>query len=792
MQEKVEETKNYKRTRLESPKSCKPNTFRTKEVNKKGDKIVVCQDKKSGKWKAQSKMEKKNESLFSTINKLNRLVESINENVEDKLQKIANEVKAEINKIYKDDKDLLEYFYVEPKVKKEHYDDGSDMYYIEVRTELGYNALWDLAEKLDKVVQKYDRYAYFDMEGGGTISAVITFDVNESLNEEHEQYILYAIDDDTFEGTELDSFDNEEEAIEACKRRQKFPYRAGLSRNADLCVMRHDFTTDEYFPVFGYMDGEEKYFNESLNEEDDKFNYMMLGRLKQDCDYFLGHGNGYEKHLWAGNVEDQIAKMKELYNKVPEKPEWLSSEDIDKYEKDMLAKRDSKDESLNEVKEFARDKWNDVKEITRDKWNKTPKDYKMIKNGKPYLVYLDNETHSTVLGPCKILDESLNETDNGLRNDATNGRLESDKEKENLKFLKQKQQKQQKENKMSKLGKLTEELNTIINEISDETVENAYDARRKNFDAANGQEDEKFQNYVRARKRFKNADVIEDEEEFDQALEDRKQSGKEWKNSVEELDNAQKKFKNNVDLMLRRKFRQAKQAAQTTQKDEAFHDGMLTDINDLDFPDALADTVETTEEGEVLTLGKVAADVRSLKDEIMTELKTIKADLKDDIQDVKNDIKDTVENSVEDTIDDNFEEIEFLDDMDNEVEEIQDEIENAAEEDDNEEDDNEEDDNEEDDNEEENKDNEELEDKPEEELEESYKKYIKTGKLEDLQKTKQAIDKAVQQGEDVEKVKAEIELNAEDEKEEEAAKEYAADKLTEALYATQKTCKIKL
>lgn len=52
---------------------------------------------------------------------------------------------------------------------------------------------------------------------------------------------------------------------------------------------------------------------------------------------------------------------------------------------------------------------NEVKEITRDEWNKTPDDYKMIKNGKPYLVYLDNETHATVLGPCKIIDESLNE-----------------------------------------------------------------------------------------------------------------------------------------------------------------------------------------------------------------------------------------------------------------------------------------------------------------------------------------------------------------------------------------------
>lgn len=88
---------------------------------------------------------------------------------------------------------------------------------------------------------------------------------NESLNEE--EYVLQAIDNTTFEGRELDSFDNKEEAIEACKRRQKFPYRAGLSKNADLCVMRHDFTTDEYFPVFGYRDGEEEYFDESLNEK---------------------------------------------------------------------------------------------------------------------------------------------------------------------------------------------------------------------------------------------------------------------------------------------------------------------------------------------------------------------------------------------------------------------------------------------------------------------------------------------------------------------------------------------
>lgn len=82
--------------------------------------------------------------------------------------------------------------------------------------------------------------------------------------------------------------------------------------------------------------------NES-KENDNEYNYMLLSRLKSDCEYFLGNGNRYEKHLWAGNVDDQIAKMKELYNKLPEKPEWLTMEDIENYEKEM--KQDKKTES---------------------------------------------------------------------------------------------------------------------------------------------------------------------------------------------------------------------------------------------------------------------------------------------------------------------------------------------------------------------------------------------------------------------------------------------------------------
>ena len=34
--------------------------------------------------------------------------------------------------------------------------------------------------------------------------------------------------------------------------------------------------------------------------------YFLLSRLKADCDYFLGAGGRAEKHLWAGNVREQI------------------------------------------------------------------------------------------------------------------------------------------------------------------------------------------------------------------------------------------------------------------------------------------------------------------------------------------------------------------------------------------------------------------------------------------------------------------------------------------------------
>lgn len=75
--------------------------------------------------------------------------------------------------------------------------------------------------------------------------------------------------------------------------------------------------------------------NTQQEQSANKFDYQLLSRLQADCEYYIKHP--HDKHLWAGGVQEQIDKMRELYDKVPAKPEWLSSEDIDRYEQRMTA-----------------------------------------------------------------------------------------------------------------------------------------------------------------------------------------------------------------------------------------------------------------------------------------------------------------------------------------------------------------------------------------------------------------------------------------------------------------------
>lgn len=71
---------------------------------------------------------------------------------------------------------------------------------------------------------------------------------------------------------------------------------------------------------------------------DYRFEYMLLDRLRCDCEYYLGYGERCARQLWALDEQKQIDKMRELYDLVPEKPEWLTREQIDAYAAQMGAK----------------------------------------------------------------------------------------------------------------------------------------------------------------------------------------------------------------------------------------------------------------------------------------------------------------------------------------------------------------------------------------------------------------------------------------------------------------------
>ena len=62
-----------------------------------------------------------------------------------------------------------------------------------------------------------------------------------------------------------------------------------------------------------------------------KFTYMMLSRLKSNCEYYFGHGDRSKQVV---DIDYVLHEMKKLWNELPDdgKPEWLTWEQILKYE----------------------------------------------------------------------------------------------------------------------------------------------------------------------------------------------------------------------------------------------------------------------------------------------------------------------------------------------------------------------------------------------------------------------------------------------------------------------------
>lgn len=70
-----------------------------------------------------------------------------------------------------------------------------------------------------------------------------------------------------------------------------------------------------------------------------RLEYALLDRLRCDCEFYLSYGNHNAYYsLWAHDAQKQINKMRELYDLLPIKPEWLTKEQIDEYATKMGVK----------------------------------------------------------------------------------------------------------------------------------------------------------------------------------------------------------------------------------------------------------------------------------------------------------------------------------------------------------------------------------------------------------------------------------------------------------------------
>lgn len=77
---------------------------------------------------------------------------------------------------------------------------------------------------------------------------------------------------------------------------------------------------------------------EELLTYDDRFRYMMLDRLRSDCNYYLNYGNRSANALWAKDEQDHIDTMKKLWKSFAEEdqPQFISWQDILDFEEAMI------------------------------------------------------------------------------------------------------------------------------------------------------------------------------------------------------------------------------------------------------------------------------------------------------------------------------------------------------------------------------------------------------------------------------------------------------------------------
>ena len=70
-----------------------------------------------------------------------------------------------------------------------------------------------------------------------------------------------------------------------------------------------------------------------IRSSGDSYTYQMLDRLRMDVEYVLANRGAIDSLWYDGNPTKHIALMKELHKGLKEKPEWLTMDKINEYEK---------------------------------------------------------------------------------------------------------------------------------------------------------------------------------------------------------------------------------------------------------------------------------------------------------------------------------------------------------------------------------------------------------------------------------------------------------------------------
>lgn len=78
---------------------------------------------------------------------------------------------------------------------------------------------------------------------------------------------------------------------------------------------------------------------EPFRKNQKEADYMLLDRLKSDCEYFLGYGNRCSKNLYYKDVDTHCNEMMRLYDSFSdaEKPEWITRAQIEECRIKMMA-----------------------------------------------------------------------------------------------------------------------------------------------------------------------------------------------------------------------------------------------------------------------------------------------------------------------------------------------------------------------------------------------------------------------------------------------------------------------